>query len=81
MSVLLDCLICGVDLCADDVELAHWWGQNKPALRALDEEEWAAIWRRKEERQAEYRRAFAAKMQQDKAQGDARPSFWGGDRT
>lgn len=43
-----------IRLCRNEVDLAFWWGQHEAILRRLDEPDWAAVWRAKKEREAEW---------------------------
>ena len=72
LNLLAACLVLAIDLCPDEVTLAHWWGEHATVLRRLDEDDWAAVWAAKERRKAEW--AGEAKARERKR--EAQPRFW-----
>lgn len=43
MTVLLDCVLWGIELCGNPLELNRWWKQHQAALKALSPEELAVV--------------------------------------
>lgn len=72
-TLLARVLILAIDLAADEVALAHWWGEHATVLRRLDEDDWAAVWQAKERRKAEW--AAEARARERKPR-DPQPRFW-----